>query len=175
MPKSRNKPGTTPFLPNPAALLHNPALRVVLMEPQIPANAGNVARLCAACACHLVLAGELGFSLSDSRMKRAGLDYWRWVSWEHAKPAQLLFDTLPPQRFHLLSTHGRQPYTRIPIQWGDWVWFGKETAGLPKAWLERWNAQCYTLPMPGEGVRSINLASAVSAVVYDLLRRLHGW
>ncbi len=165
----------SPFLPNKDTQQSNPALKVVLMQPQIPANAGNVARLCAACNCHLVLAGELGFSLSNPRMKRAGLDYWRWVSWQHERDAKALILQLPPGRFHLLSTQGQQNYTRIPVQWGDWVWFGKETAGLPKAWLERWSGQCYTLPMPGRAVRSLNLASSVSAVVYDLLRRLHGW
>lgn len=145
------------------------------MEPQIPPNAGNVARLCAATRCHLVLAGALGFSVDDAQLKRAGLDYWDWVSWELQPDVEAWLGGLPPGRVHLLTRRAERPYTRIPVQRGDTVLFGAETRGLPPALLERYAEQCYTIPMAEPRVRSLNLSSAVAAVVYDLLRRLEGF
>lgn len=149
----------------------NPLLRVVLVEPQIPPNTGNIARLCAASGCHLILVGSLGFRLDDAALKRAGLDYWEHVSWEHRPDTEEFFASLPARRFHLLSTHASTPYPLLPAVRGDYLIFGKETAGLPKSLLERFAGQCYTIPMPGRGVRSLNLSSAVAVVVYDVLRR----
>jgi len=149
-----------------------PPLRVVLVEPQIPPNTGNVARLCAATGCHLVLVGELGFELSDRTLKRAGLDYWRYVSWEHQPDREAYLAGLAPGTFHLLTTRATVPYTRMPVAPGHSLLFGKETAGLPRALLERYAAQCYTIPMVEPGVRSLNLSAAVAIVVYDALRRL---
>lgn len=152
--------------------LTSPILNVVLVEPQIPPNTGNVARLCAASACHLILVGELGFELSDSSLKRAGLDYWDHVSWEHWPQREGLLNSLPGQAFHLLSTHAQSPYTHMPVCDGDYLIFGKETSGLPKDWLARFPAQSYTIPMEQPAVRSLNLSSAVAVVVYDALRRI---
>ena len=153
-------------------IVENPPLTVVLVEPQIPPNTGNVARLCAATGCHLILVGELGFDLSDSALKRAGLDYWKYVSWEHAPHAGGFFSGLPPDSFHLLTTHATTPYTFLPAAWGDYLVFGKETAGLPKSLLERHRQRCYTIPLAEKGVRSLNLSSAVAIVLFDALRRL---
>ena len=152
-----------------------PPLRVVLVDPQIPPNTGNVARLCAASRCHLILAGELGFELGDRTLKRAGLDYWEHVTWEHIPDRDGFFESLPPGRFHLLSTHATRPYTEIGVRWGDFLLFGKETSGLPKAWLKRFPEQSYTIPMAEPRVRSLNLSSAVAIVVYDALRRVRPW
>jgi tRNA (cytidine/uridine-2'-O-)-methyltransferase len=153
----------------------DPPLRVVLVDPQIPPNTGNVARLCAASGCHLILVGELGFELSDRTLKRAGLDYWEYVSWEHRPDREGFLGSLPAGRFHLLSTHAIRPYTEIPVQWGDFLVFGKETSGLPKDWLARFPGQSYTIPMAEPRVRSLNLSSAVAIVVYDALRRVRPW
>jgi len=152
-----------------------PPLRVVLVEPQIPPNAGNVARLCAASGCHLILVGDLGFELSDKSLKRAGLDYWQFLSWEHRPDPERFLDSLPESRFHLLSRHATRPYTDIDLRWGDYLLFGKETSGLPKPWLSRFSAQSYTIPMAEPRVRSLNLSSAVAIVVYDALRRVRPW
>jgi tRNA (cytidine/uridine-2'-O-)-methyltransferase len=152
-----------------------PPLNVVLVEPQIPPNTGNVARLCAASQCHLILAGELGFELDDKSLKRAGLDYWEYLSWEHVPDREGFFASLPPLRFHLLSRHAERPYTQAPVQWGDYLVFGKETSGLPKDWLKRYPEQTYTIPMAEPRVRSLNLSSAVAIVVYDALRRVRPW
>ena len=150
----------------------NPLLQVVLVEPQIPPNTGNIARLCAATKCHLILAGELGFELSDPTLKRAGLDYWNWVSWEHILDWEDWVKQLDFTRCHFLSTHAMTPYTQMPIQAGDVVFFGKETAGLPKWLWQPYPERSFTIPMWESEVRSLNLASAASIVVYDGLRRL---
>ena len=150
----------------------SPPLNVVLVDPQIPPNTGNVARLCAASGCHLILVGELGFELSDRTLKRAGLDYWEYVSWEHVPEREGFLAGLPAGAFHLLTTHAAAPYRRIPVCRGDYLIFGKETSGLPKSWLDRYPEQCYTIPMAEPGVRSLNLSSAVAIVVYDALGRV---
>lgn len=159
-----------PKLGNPQ--LDNPPLTVVLVEPQIPPNTGNVARLCAAAGCHLLLVGKLGFDLADSALKRAGLDYWEFVSWEHKPDLELFFAGLVERSFHLLTTRASTPYTEIPAGWGDFLVFGKETAGLPSSLLEANGDRCYTIPMHEPGVRSLNLSSAVAVVLYDALRRV---
>ncbi len=157
-------------MPSPEST--GPPLNVVLVEPQIPPNTGNVARLCAAAGCRLILAGQLGFELNDRTLKRAGLDYWEFVEWEHVPDREALLAGLPGGAFHLLTTHATTPYTRIPACWGDYLVFGKETAGLPKTWLRRHPERCYTIPMAQPGVRSLNLSSAVAIVLYDALRRV---
>ena len=152
--------------------MDDPPFRIVLVEPQIPPNTGNIARLCAATACELVLVGKLGFELTDSALKRAGLDYWKHVNWRHEPDSESFFAQLSGPGFHLLTTRVRTPYTHLPAAWGDWLIFGKETAGLPQSVLERHPERCYTIPMWSEGVRSLNLASAVAIVLYDALRRV---
>ena len=150
----------------------NPPLNIVLFEPQIPPNTGNIARLCAATKCHLILLGKLGFDLTDKQLKRAGLDYWQFVSWEHITEAEEFFEALPPKQFHFLSVHYHKPYTEINPKECDYVFFGKETTGLPKKWMERYPDCCFTVPMWEKGVRSLNLGSSVAVVLYDGLRQL---
>ncbi len=150
-------------------------LNVVLIEPQIPPNTGNIARLCAAAGCHLILVGPLGFSLDDAHMKRAGLDYWEHVSWEHLPNVDTFLASHPPRALHLLSARSEQPYTQIPAQWGDCLVFGKETTGLGEELLAQFPGQCYTIPIVEPGVRSLNLSSAVAIVTYDVLRRLRSF
>lgn len=115
----------------------DPPLRVVLVEPQIPPNTGNIARMCAATRCHLVLVGQLGFSLDDASLRRAGLDYWPYVSWEHEPDPDTFWGGLSPLGFHLYTTHAKASYRHAPVARGDWLVFGKETAGLPKSILKR--------------------------------------
>ena len=160
---------------NGAHATAGPTLHVVLVEPQIPPNTGNIARLCAGAGCRLVLVGKLGFKLDDTHLKRAGLDYWEYVDWVHHPSLDEFMATLPAGRFHMLSTHATAAYTQMPVQEGDYLLFGKETAGLPKTLLEAYPTQCYTIPMVETGVRSLNLSSAVAIVTYDALRRLRGF
>ncbi len=153
-------------------LLSSPHLNVVLVEPQIPPNTGNIARLCAATQCHLILLGELGFDLSDRYLKRAGLDYWQFVSWEHRLDTQSFIDSLLPEQFHLLTVHCNRPYTQCVPQKSDYYFFGKETSGLPKRWLSQFKDRCYTIPMWNSRIRSLNLSSAAAIVIYDALNRI---
>ncbi len=163
---------TADAIPAGQRLVDAPPLNVVLVEPQIPPNTGNIARLCAATRCHLILVGPLGFDLSDAALRRAGLDYWEHVSWEQHLHLDGFLASAPASALHLLTTRATRSYTRIPAAEGDCLVFGKETAGLPQALLERFAAQCYTIPMAEPGVRSLNLSSAVAIVLYDTLRRV---
>ncbi len=146
-------------------------MRVVLVEPEIPQNTGSVARLCAATTTPLDLVGKLGFSLEDRYLKRAGLDYWPFVEL-HVHPTWQQFrETRPPGRLLAFSSHGTTSYTRIAFRDDDLLVFGGETRGLPdglRAELE----PLWSIPMPGTGVRSLNLANAVSIVLYEGLRQL---
>ena len=153
-------------------LLKNPYFNIVLFEPQIPQNTGNIARLCAATKCHLILLGELGFDLGDKYLKRAGLDYWKFVSWEHISNSEMFFGGLDQGSFSFLSVHNKRPYTEIYPQGGDFLFFGKETSGLPKKWMRSFPHRCFTIPMWENGVRSLNLGSSVAVVLYDGLRYL---
>ncbi len=153
-------------------LLSSPNLNIVLVEPQIPPNTGNIARLCAATQCHLILLGKLGFELSDRYLKRAGLDYWKFVSWEHIPNSEEFLGQLPPEKFHLLTTHATTLYTQCNPKKSDFYFFGKETAGLPKHWLAKYKDRCYTIPMWNSQIRSLNLSSAVAIIVYHALHRI---
>ena len=162
------------MMPNSTGTDKNPPFKIALVEPQIAPNTGNIARLCAATECELVLVGTLGFELSDRRLKRAGLDYWKYVNWRHEPDYDRFFANLT-QGFHLLTTRAQTPYTHLPASWGDWLIFGKETAGLPQSVLEHHQERCYTIPMWTPGVRSLNLASSVAIVLYDALRRIRNF
>ncbi len=148
-----------------------PLFNVVLVEPEIPPNTGNVARLCAATGATLHLVGKLGFSIDDRHLKRAGLDYWDKVEvrqWDSLKKLQ---DAFPDGRFWYLSTKvARNCYEPGIYLTGDFLVFGKETAGLPDDLLAANAERCLTIPMPGK-VRSLNLSNAVAVVLYEALRQ----
>jgi tRNA (cytidine/uridine-2'-O-)-methyltransferase len=151
--------------------LAKPPLHVVLVEPEIPPNTGNVARLCAATGIRLHLVEPLGFSIDDRALKRAGLDYWHLVDLAvHPSLAECL-QTIPGTPW-FLSTRGAQRYDRAAYARGDAIVFGKETAGLPQALLDKHPQQTLRIPMRKESVRSINLSTAVGIVAYAALARL---
>jgi len=145
-------------------------MRVVLVEPEIPQNTGSVARLCAATETPLHLVGRLGFSLEDRYLKRAGLDYWPFVELAVHDDWSAFVAAAPGRRF-AFSSHGVESYTRIAFRDDDALVFGGETRGLPDA-LRAQLAPLYRIPMSSEGVRSLNLANAVSIVLYEALRQL---
>lgn len=150
-----------------------PIFHVVLHEPEIPNNTGNIGRTCIATGCALHLIHPLGFSTSEKACRRAGLDYWPRLSpMEHADwEAYLAAQRPDPQRMWFLSTKAARPVWDAELRAGDHLVFGKETAGLPNNLLERYRDRLVTLPMaPSE--RSLNLATAVCAVVYEGLRQL---
>ena len=142
---------------------------VVLIEPQIPPNTGNIARLCAATDMDLIIVGEPGFSLSDRYLRRAGLDYWEFARIKHLPDVDASFAQLDFAHTYLLTTKVKRPYTQIQPQPGDSFLFGKETAGLPE-WLLKANPDsCATIPMKNPKVRSLNLATSVGIVMYHML------
>ena len=147
-------------------------IRVALVEPEIPPNTGNVARLCAANSVPLHIVGVTGFRLDDRAVRRAGLDYWPEVSLERNADLDSLSQQLPQARFVYLSTKAAVPYTDWAFAPEDCLVFGRETRGLPEALLRANWARCLTIPMLNPKVRSLNLATAVGIVLYEALRQL---
>jgi tRNA (cytidine/uridine-2'-O-)-methyltransferase len=147
------------------------ALHVALIQPQIPPNTGNIARLCAATDSPLHLIEPLGFSLDAREVKRAGLDYWDKVDlWVH--PDWFEFrDAISRSRCLYFSANAHRDYREAPYQDRGVLVFGSETEGMPTRILEKHPDRCFRIPMPGE-VRSLNLANAVSIVLYEALRQL---
>jgi tRNA (cytidine/uridine-2'-O-)-methyltransferase len=147
------------------------ALHIALIEPRIPPNTGNIARLCAATDTPLHLIEPLGFSLDDKHVKRAGLDYWDRVDlWIH--PNWFRFrDAISRDRCLYFSANAERDYRDAPFAANSVLIFGSETDGLPQKILDKHPDRCYRIPMPGE-VRSLNLANAVSVVLYEGLRQL---
>jgi len=148
--------------------------RVVLVYPEIPPNTGNIARTCAATKTELHLVEPLGFELSDRYLKRAGLDYWPYVDL-HVHPSWEAFLTAARQQGGKrigFSTSGTERYTQIPYQTGDWLLFGKETAGLTAAMLATCDITAY-IPMAEPGVRSLNLSASAAIGLFEALRQTH--
>ena len=151
------------------AQVSNAPLHIVLVEPQIPPNTGNIARLCAATGCALHLVEPLGFSLDARELKRAGLDYWDELGVViHASLEEFMAVSSACWFF---STRAVQRYDRVQFSHGDMLVFGKETAGLPEATISANAARALRIPMRG-GVRSLNLATAVGIAAYAALAAL---
>ena len=143
---------------------------VVLIEPEIPPNTGNIGRLCLATGSTLHLVKPLGFSIDDRTLLRAGLDYWKevdlrlWDSFEDLQRAQQ-----PDVRLFFLTTKSDRAYYDVGFQSGDFLVFGRETKGLPEALLAAHGEQLLTIPM--RGTRSLNLATAVAIVLFEAMRQ----
>lgn len=148
-------------------------MNIVLVEPQIPPNTGNIARLCAATGIRLHLVGPLGFELSDRYLKRAGLDYWEYVSVVSHPSVEAFFSELPAQAVpYFFSKRANRLYTDVTYTPDDYLVFGSETEGLPSWLFERYPLQFLKIPMFCHGVRSLNLSSAAAIVAYEALRQL---
>ena len=143
---------------------------IVLVEPEIPQNTGNIARTCAVTGARLHLVRPLGFSVDDKSLKRAGLDYWDELNVVYHDSFAEIEETYPDARFFLLSTHATKSYADVSYQDGDILVFGKETAGLGQALLERRAEDAVRIPMR-EGLRSLNLSNSVALVLYEALRQ----
>ncbi|MDH5560746.1 MAG: tRNA (cytidine(34)-2'-O)-methyltransferase [Deltaproteobacteria bacterium] len=144
---------------------------VSLIEPQIPPNTGNIARLCGANNIRLEVVGNIGFELTDKRLKRAGLDYWKYVDWEYYPDQKDYFSGLDPMRMHLLTTKSDISYTEKKFKPGDYLLFGSETTGIHPDYLLLFKDRCCTIPMINKNIRSLNLSSAAAVVVYEALRQ----
>ena len=155
-----------------AAIAESTMLNVVLIEPEIPPNTGNIGRLCLATGAHLHLVKPLGFSLDDKMLLRAGLDYWSEVKvtlWDSFE--QLLSSCADRARVFFLTTKSSRPYWDEQFRDGDFLVFGRETKGLPEPLLAANEGRCLTIPMPGS-TRSLNLATAAGIVLYEAVRQL---
>lgn len=153
-----------------ASPLENP-FHVVLVEPEIPQNTGNIARLTAATQSRLHLVGKLGFRIDEKAVRRAGLDYWHLVDLETHADFDAVKARLSSARFFFFSAIGRKSYLDIDYRPGDALVFGKESKGLDDALLARFPDDVYGIPTLG-AVRSLNLANAVSIVLYEALRQV---
>lgn len=147
-------------------------MNIVLVEPEIPPNTGNVARLCAATRTTLHLIEPLGFALNDAQLKRAGMDYWQQVAW-HRWPNWDAFQQQLPTgaRLWLVESDGPRHYAEVQFGADDYLVFGRETAGLPPALLKRYAEQWLRIPMFNPQARSLNLANCVALVLFEALRQ----
>ncbi len=143
---------------------------VVLVEPEIPQNTGNIARLCAATGSHLHLVGELGFKTDEKSVRRAGLDYWHLVHVEEHSDLEACFENIGRPNPLLFTTKSDKCYLSAPFEPGCALVFGKETKGLSQEIVSRYPDRLYAIPTVEDSVRSLNLANAVSATVYEALR-----
>ena len=142
---------------------------IVLVEPAIPPNTGNVGRLCLATRSTLHLIGPLRFSLDDRQLKRAGLDYWEEVELREWSTLDELQKANASARFFYLTTKSKQPYFDVKFRPKDFLVFGRETKGLPEGVLNENRTSCITIPM--HGTRSLNLATAVAIVLFEAMRQ----
>lgn len=146
------------------------AFHIVLVEPEIPANTGNIARTCAATGAHLHLVHPLGFSTDDKQLKRAGLDYWHAVHIEYHDSFAELQSKYPDATYYYASTKGKKYYSDFTYKDGDFLVFGKETKGLPEELIYSNLDTCMKMPMT-DAVRSLNLSNSVCAILYEALRQ----
>lgn len=147
-------------------------MHIVLVEPEIPGNTGNIARLCAATGASLHLVRPLGFSVDDRYLKRAGLDYWHLVDIHYYDSVEEVLAAYPDAPRFLLTTHAHRSYTRVEYTKDSLLIFGKESAGLPEAFRMAHEDECIRIPMVPEA-SSLNLANSVSIVLYEALRQVH--
>jgi len=146
-------------------------IRVALVEPEIPPNTGNVARLCAAASVPLHIVGVTGFRLDDRAVRRAGLDYWPEVVLQKHPNLEQLYESLPGTRFLYLTTKADKNYADWEFNSNDCLVFGRETRGLPDHVLRSNWERCLTIPIRNPRVRSLNLATAVGIVLYQALQQ----
>ncbi|MDX9802170.1 MAG: tRNA (cytidine(34)-2'-O)-methyltransferase [Spirochaetia bacterium] len=146
-------------------------LNIVLVEPEIPQNTGNIARTCAAAGAVLHLIEPLGFSIGDKYLKRAGLDYWNLVDVRTYGSLDQFFAESSGGNFFYITTKAEKSYTEADIPDGSYLLFGKETKGLPEELLKANYGRCIRIPMVSDA-RSLNISNAAAIVLYDALRRL---
>jgi tRNA (cytidine/uridine-2'-O-)-methyltransferase len=147
-------------------------MNIVLVEPEIPPNTGNVARLCAATKSVLHLIEPFGFKLDDAQLKRAGMDYWRQVEWHRWKNWTAFVEKLPAHaRLWFIESSGGKNYCEAKFAPEDYLVFGRETAGLPKQLLAQHREHWLRIPMFNAASRSLNLSNCVALVLFEALRQ----
>ena len=147
-------------------------MNIVLVEPEIPPNTGNVARLCAATRTTLHLIDPFGFKLDDAQLKRAGMDYWQQVEWHRWKNWNAFLEKVPPaSKLWFVESNGAKNYNEAKFSAEDYLVFGRETAGLPKQLLEQHRENWLRIPMFNAHSRSLNLSNCVALVLFEALRQ----
>lgn len=144
---------------------------IVLYKPEIPANTGNISRLCVGLNCKLHLIEPLGFKLTDKAVKRAGLDYWEHLKLERHASLNDFFAKYPQANFYYATTKASKTYFEVAFKADDFVIFGQETAGMPAEFHDKYKERGITIPMPGK-VRSINLSNSAAIIAYEALRQI---
>lgn len=145
-------------------------INIVMVEPEIPQNTGNVARTCAATGARLHLVGPMGFKIDDKKLKRAGLDYWHFLDITHYESLDEFFEKNKDGKFFYFTTKARHSHSDISYPDNCYLLFGKETKGLPEELLLKNPENCVRIPMAGE-IRSLNLSNSVAIGVYEVLRQ----
>lgn len=149
-----------------------PIFHVVLVEPEIPPNTGNVARLCAATRCRLHLVGPLGFRMDEASLRRAGMDYWEFVDWRYHDSFEGVMGARDPgSAVYCVETTGAGCYADVRYRPGDHIVFGRETRGLRRSVIERAGGRCVRIPIVEPRARSLNLSNAVAVVLFEALRQ----
>lgn len=149
------------------------SLNIVLIEPEIPNNTGNIGRLALGSGSKLHLVKPFGFELTDKRLKRAGLDYWQHLEVIYYDNIDDFFSKNKNKKMAFLSAHGKKTHWDIPFEKDLFLVFGKESVGLPKSLIEKEANNLYKIPLHSQHIRSLNIANAVSIVVYEGLRQLN--
>jgi len=149
------------------------SLNIVLIEPEIPNNTGNIGRLALGSGSKLHLVKPFGFELTDKRLKRAGLDYWQHLEVIYYDNIDDFFSKNKNKNMAFLSAHGKKNHWDIPFEEDLFLVFGKESVGLPKSLIEKEANNLYKIPLHSQHIRSLNIANAVSIVVYEGLRQLN--
>lgn len=144
---------------------------ITLFQPEIPQNTGSIGRLCVSTGCKLHLIEPLGFSLEDKYLKRAGMDYWNKLDYTVYPEWERFLEANPNAVLHFFSTHGTTSFYDAEYSIGDYLVFGRESAGLPEEFYEKYSDRMRIIPMPGEFFRSINLANSVSIALYEAMRQ----
>ena len=153
------------------AMQTNTHFNIVLIEPEIPPNTGNIGRLCAATGTHLHLVGKLGFSIDDKQVRRAGLDYWPHVKLHRWDSLEQLQTEYPQGQYWYMSKKAERNYSQVEFQAGDFLVFGKETLGLPEELLDQVGEQALRIPIFSPVVRSLNLANSAAIILFEALRQ----
>ena len=153
--------------------MSEPLLHVVLYQPDIPQNTGNIGRTCVAIGAKLWLIRPLGFRLDEKHLRRAGMDYWQYLDWEAVDSWEEITERLPNRTIWCLTKFGNTHVWDATFNTGDILLFGSESRGLPQRIREAHSAQCLSYPMRGE-VRSLNLASTATGVMYEAVRQFGG-
>lgn len=148
-------------------------LNIVLVEPEIPQNTGNIARSCVLTNSTLHLVKPLGFSVDDKQLKRAGLDYWQYLNIKYYENLEELYANNPGARFFYATTKAKNTYANISYMMEDFLVFGRETKGLPVEVIEKNTENCIRIPMVTESLRSLNLANSVNIIMFEALRQMN--